>query len=135
MKIIHAVPPIYDAIVNAGMHPHAHVLYTYGDALYIPSGIEPSAEVMAHEKWHSHQQLNVEGGPDAWWERYLDDPYFRMQQEAEAYAVQYNAFCNKVKDRNQQARYMFAIAAQLSGPLYGNIISQSSAMKLIRENR
>lgn len=134
MKIINAVPPIFDAIVQAGMQPHGHVLYTYGDELYIPSGLTPSDEIMAHEKWHSKQQLGIEGGRDAWWERYLEDPYFRMQQEAEAYAVQYNAYCNKVQDRNHRARYLHAIALQLSSPLYGKIISHSAATKLIREN-
>lgn len=140
MKIIHDVPPILDAIIAAGMHPHSGTLFAYGDELYIPSGLTPPPEILAHEKIHQKQQMSygsVESdgaieGRDAWWGRYLADPLFRIQQEAEAYAEQYRHYCKIVKDRNAHARYMFYVAGQLSGPMYGGIINHGAATKLIK---
>lgn len=123
-----------EAIFAAGMAPRVEgALFAYGDTLYIPGGFRPTDEVMAHEEVHSRQHANFEGKEDAWWNRYLTDQYFRVNQECEAYAVQYEAFSEKVRDRNRRALYLDFLAGQLSGPMYGNVIERGVAMKMIRE--
>lgn len=132
MKIVHEVPPFLDAILNAGMAPRLeYALFAYGDTLFIPGGFTPSPEVLKHEELHGIRQMQCVGGPDAWWERYLDDQYFRIAEEAEAYACQYECFCGKHRDRNLRARYLHDMSAQLASPLYGRVISAQDARRLI----
>lgn len=131
MQIIKDYPPIYQAIIDAGMNPHEGVIYTYGDAIYNPNGIELPDHLIKHEETHSRQQRS---DVDAWWGRYLIDPYFRIDQEVEAYAVQYKFICQTMKDRNQRARVLTDFARTLSGPLYGNIIGHQAAFKMIKSN-
>lgn len=70
---------------------------------------------------------------DRWWARYLVDPYFRIDQEAEAFAVQYVFFKNYVnKDRNVAARFLFQLGGLLSSPTYGKIISGTAAQRMIQ---
>lgn len=134
MKIVHDLPPILQAILDAGMAPRLeYAAFCYGDELYIPGGWTPSEDLMAHEQTHSFQHADTEGGPDAWWERYIDDQYFRIAQEAEAYAVQYRFVARKGGSRDRLAKYIYDLSAQLAGPMYGNVIGQRAAMKMIRE--
>ena len=130
MKIINEYPPIYDAILSAGMHPNPSTIYAYGDAIYAPHVDPVPPDLIAHESAHCRQQGN---DPDGWWSRYLDDPYFRIDQEAEAYAAQYDYVCqHMVKDRNARARFLQRLAGSLSSPIYGSVITQSSALEAIR---
>lgn len=129
MKILNELPPIYDAILANGMHPTSTVVYTYGDTLYNPSGAEISEHLMCHEETHSHQQGS---NPDAWWGRYLIDPFFRLKEEAEAYANQYDFICLTVKDRNRRYFVLNDLASHLASPIYGDVISKDTARKLIK---
>ena len=110
-----------------------YAAFSYGDSLYIPGTWTPSEELLEHEETHADQHRAFDGGPDAWWGRYIGDQYFRVEQEAQAYANQYVYYASRVKSREDRARYLYALAGQLSGPMYGNVISQSAATKLIRE--
>jgi len=131
MKIIHELPPIYDAVVNAGMRPSLTTIYAYGDAIYVPSGEHIPEDLIVHEETHCKQQS---GDPDAWWSRYIDDPYFRIEQEIEAYANQYRYVCrNMIKDRNARVRFLMSMSIALSGPIYGNVILQSVAFERIKK--
>lgn len=133
IKILNEKPPIYDAVVAAGLRFNpATVLFAYDDAIYNPSGQEVPEDIIAHEAVHLQQQAEC-GGAEAWWQRYLSDPYFRIQQEVEAYATQYAFICNYiVRDRNRQVHVLISLSRALSGPLYGSMISRSEAEKMIR---
>jgi len=130
MKIINERPPIWDSVIAAGMRPdETRVIFTYGDKIYNPGGTEISEDVMEHEETHSEQQgLD----PDAWWARYLTDPIFRIAQESEAYAKQYDFMCARVRDRNRRNQFLIYLAGQLSGPMYGNVIDGNGAIKMIK---
>jgi hypothetical protein len=67
-----------------------------------------------------------------WWKRYIQDVDFRLDQECEAYGAQYKLICQMVKDRNRQAKNLWAMADILAGPLYGNIVGRTEAMKRIK---
>lgn len=79
------------------------------------------------------QQHHNKKGAALWWGKFLRDPEFRLDQEARAYAVQYDVVCERVKDRNQRHRYMHIYAMSLSSPLYGNMTSYTVAMHLLRK--
>ena len=130
MKIQQALPPNYNRILNSGMRPDPqNTIFTYGDTIYNPSGREIPDYLIKHEETHFLQQGS---NPNAWWNRYITDPYFRIEQETEAYAKQYDFMCQIVKDRNARYKILYQLALSLSGIRYGAVITQMSALKLIK---
>ena len=130
MKIKNEHPPIYDKILLAGMQPTDSAIYAYGDTIYNPSGMVIPDHTIVHEETHCRQQ---DDDPNSWWDRYLDDGYFRIQQEVEAYANQYNFICKVQKDRNRRDVILRDMARILSSPTYGSIIGSSAAYKMIKD--
>jgi len=65
-----------------------------------------------------------------WWKRYLESPEFRLQQEVEAYQVQFSVVCrdNPGDVRRQVLR---RLAKDLSGPMYGHLVQFELARALI----
>ena len=117
-------------ILDAGMNPNLDtVIFSYGDTIYNPGRRDIPDELIEHESTHMRQQGN---NPDAWWDRYIKEPYFRLNQEIEAYTAQYDFICQKVKDRNQRLRILLQLVNVVAGPTYGNMISCLDAHNLIR---
>src|SRR3990167_9686016 len=73
---------------------------TYGTSIYAPKGFYMDTPRILHEYYHMAQQ-KVYGSPQKWWERYVKDPGFRLQQELPAYQIQYRDISGHVKDRNR----------------------------------
>jgi len=106
------------------------VVFTYGKTIYNPSGsfIDPS---LFHHEWiHTKQQGD---DPKGWWDRYLKDERFRLDQELEAYRGQYKTAKKLLGDRNVAHKFLVKIARDLSSELYGNIISFDDAMREIKK--
>jgi len=122
-------PPIYQKCVDAfGVDWEDGVIFTYGETIYCKHNpIHPSKQV--HEGVHVLQQR--EYGKDPWWDRYLEDIDFRLQQEKEAYLVESEWAHKNIKDRNERVRFIIRNARTLSSSMYGNIISYSEAFKLL----
>ena len=129
MKIINELPPIIDQLLAGGMQPTRYTLYTYGDTIYNPSGSILPEDIIVHEGVHEKQQ-GVD--PDAWWSRFIDDQYFRVDQEVEAYAAQYRFMCKKFKDRNKRSQILMHYAKTLSSPIYGDVIGTMKAYEMIK---
>lgn len=131
MKIKNENPPILDKLRDAGIDPDiSRVIFTYGDTIYNPGNIQIPDYLIEHEKVHSIQQGD---DPEKWWERYIYDPTFRINQEAEAYGKQCNFIFKKVKDRNKRNAILMDTARILSSPTYGSVIEQMDAFVLIKE--
>lgn len=132
MKIIHGLPPMYDEI-DAVFHVkgNKHVIFTWGDTIYVPGGGEVSPELRAHEGVHFSRQTNDPAKIRWWWDYYLRDPEFRFAEELPAHRAEYKLFKQLHKDRNSHIRALYHIAARLSGPLYGGIVSDVKARSLI----
>ena len=96
MKIIIEKPPIYEAILAHRMTPSEKTIFTYGDTIYNPNNVPISDDLMVHEEVHSKQQNHSDDYAEIWWGRYLVDPCFRIAQEVEAYANQYDFICKKI---------------------------------------
>mgnify|MGYP001563295695 CR=1 FL=1 len=107
------------------------VVYTYGSTIYNPHGGYIPDDLMVHEETHMKQHGD---DPAAWWDKYLVDPEFRLHEELEAYRNQYKQFRSHSKNRDRQKSFLFAykIATDLSGPIYGNIISRQDALNMIK---
>lgn len=133
MKISNTKPPIWDSACAAFNINPANTLFTFGDTIYNPGGIDPiPAHIITHEEVHEKQQTKDGMTPELWWGKFLRDPAFRLDQEARAYGAQYAFVCKTVKDRNQRYKIMWDLAGILSGPLYANCTSQQGAIRLIQ---
>lgn len=128
MKTVTGFPPNIETI--RGKFPLSGTeIFTWGDTIYNPGGGELSPELQAHEAVHEKQQ---NGDPQAWWDRYMVDEPWRLEQELAAHKVEYRTYCKAHKDRNVQARFLVRIAQRLSSAMYGCIITAREASKLIR---
>lgn len=131
MNIIVGKPPIYDQIVEKIGRPPANAVYTWGRDLYVGKDfvtLDPA--LAAHEHTHTLQQEAV-GGPEKWWELYLNIPTFRLLQEVEAYRNQYAMTAEF--PRMQRRAFLRRLARHLSGPMYGNVVSYSGALTALTE--
>jgi hypothetical protein len=134
MKMFLTIPPNFEDIKKAFTLPEdMHVFFTYGDAIYNPSAIQISPDLIRHEETHIEQQNASTEVAVLWWQRYLKDPVWRIEQEAEAYGAQYAFMCQGHKDRNYRARYLHGIATHLSSEMYGKAIDFQGARKMILE--
>lgn len=129
MKIVYDYPPNIEAI-KKHFELVPHVVFTYGDTLYVPEESEVSGHLMAHEEVHAIQQGST---PDKWWDEYFANPEFRLQQELGAYREQYKYFRRHNSDRNKCFRFLDSLARDLCGPIYGRCVGYMEALKLIQE--
>ncbi len=130
MKILKENPPNLEAIRDAGLRPNSNTIFTYGDVLYNPGGWDIPGHLMKHEETHSERQKEM--GVEAWWDKYLKEAKFRLDEEVLAYREQWKYFCERKKNRRKQVEFLVWIAHDLSGELYGNILSFDEAVKLIQ---
>lgn len=123
-------PIHFNLCAMLGMNPE--ILITYGKTIYNIHAVRIEPEMLVHEKVHMEQQNNNDEDAALWWGKYLRDPKFRVEQEAQAYTGQYCYVSSIIQDRERLFRYMFDLAGVLSGPLYKNSISQFDALRLIK---
>lgn len=111
--------------------PSRGVVFAWGDTLYNPNRAGVSPDLMTHEEVHGAQQKAM-GGPEIWWERYLIDPKFRLEQEIEAYGAQAR-YLRWMSGRKKYLEVFEKISRDLSSSLYGNIISYEEAADAIEK--
>lgn len=130
MKTSSELPPNYEQI-NAAFHVDGlPVVFTYGDTLYnVPKGYKLPDHLIVHESVHVRQQVD----PAEWWNRYITEPEFRVEQEIEAYGAQYRYFEEHFADRNARATFLFGLAKDLASPAYGSVIGFTRAQSRIRK--
>jgi len=103
------------------------VIFTYGNVIYCKKKIT-AQHVLEHELVHVKQQVPYRGGPDAWWGRFFSDPIFRVEQEIEAYNIQFKYICSEERSKIVTGEYLNTFAKWLSSKQYGNAISFDDAM-------
>lgn len=129
MKLSTDTFPFYDQCRSLfGVDIDTGTVFTYGDTIHARCGVPP--DLYEHEQTHSIQQERM--GKDLWWKTYLADEKFRMKQELEAYRKQYWFFCTQTRDRNRRAVFLHKIASDLSGTMYGNILTLQEAKTRIQ---
>lgn len=129
MKISISNPPNIEEIKKVFNLEGQHVVFTFGDVIYNPENLPISDNLFEHEKIHGIQQQHDSTLANLWWQRYLQDVEFRIDQEVEAYTAQYKYICKRIKDRNKRFRILNDIAGYLSGPIYGRSISKGDALQ------
>lgn len=108
------------------------LIIAYGDKIFCPEkGL--SQDLIVHELVHCERQQFNEQSAERWWQKYMEDKDFRLNEEVLAYRQQYK-FCEKVyKDRNARARILFALTGELAGERYGKLCARSEAFALIKK--
>lgn len=106
-------------------------IFAYSHTIYSPSGTKLPPELIAHEEVHFRQQDKV--GVREWWNRFLIDTEFRLEQEVEAHRVEWRTYRRHNKDRNHRASFLAQLSRRLASPMYGGLITAAQAQKLIRK--
>lgn len=130
MTDIPEFPPNYDDIVRA--FPAVALMkpvFSWGEDLYNPYRLRIDKHLRNHEALHASRQW-VEG-VWPWWNRYLDDPEFRLQEETLAYQAQLRSFARWDRSRERRHNYALQLAGALSGPVYGNLLTRIEAYRRI----
>lgn len=128
MKTVKSFPPNSD-LIQAALTPPPDALYCYGDTIYNPSGKEIPADIHYHEYIHSLQQGD---NPDAWWSQYLLDEDFRLDQEIEAYGMQYLFVCKYIDTPAIRKWALDSMSTALSSESYGRLLTYGQASSKIR---
>jgi hypothetical protein len=131
MKIVKAFPPNIGAIRDRFNIAGKNIMFAYGDILYAPGlTVELPEHLMKHEETHQRQQAAFNGGVEAWWNTYLEAPWFRLEQEVEAYQNQWKCI-KETMNRSERRRLLAFLVKDLSGEMYGNMVSKEEAEELI----
>lgn len=129
MKVVDEFPPNIDEIKQIFPIGSEQPVFAYGDTIYNPYKLPIPDDIIVHEEVHCRQQKDQ---PDWWWKKYLVDSEFRKDQEAEAYAAQYN-FVRQITNAKLAKECLFDLSSGLSGPLYALGIPYYEAETLIRQ--
>lgn len=97
MEIKNELPPNFNRIKEV-LNPPDDAVFAYGDIIFNPSGGKIPEDIILHEEVHQKQQ-KLFGTPELWWVKYLKDTNFRLIEEVEAYAAQYNFIKGKVPNK------------------------------------
>lgn len=130
MKISTERPPNYELLLQVFPEiPELRPIFCFGEVIHNPFNVDVTEDLIVHESVHAIQQ----GGDSySWWERYLIDPGFRLEQEVEAYREQYRFVSKHLRDREKVNAFLNRYAMALSSALYGNLCTHSEARVLIR---
>lgn len=123
-------PPNADAIFARFPRVPLGAVFAYGNTIYVPGYAKGATELpdhlIVHEETHFDQQAR-QGGPAAWWHRYLTDDAFMLEQEVEAYRAQLAS----LPDRAERRRVLAYVVKHLASPMYGNVVTKERARRLL----
>lgn len=126
-EIIMGFPPNIEQIRET-FELSGNEIFAWDNIIYAPSKSLP-AWLVQHEIVHFRQQ---NGDPESWWERYLTDTQFRIDQEIPAHKEEYRVFCLFEKDKNKHIKKKIELARRLSSKMYGNMMTMSQAMEVLQ---
>lgn len=126
-------PPCYEAAkAKFGINFYrVDVAFAWRDTIHIRNPKLLSDDLIVHECTHLKQQAAV-GGPEEWWDLYINDPTFRFEQEVEAYRAQ-TAYV--LETRNKKfATINITFYAKCLAEIYGfKDISRAEAWRLLTD--
>lgn len=129
VKIENRYPPNFELIKAVLPYANEKHVYCYGDTLYVPDGHELTPDIVFHESIHVRQQGS---DPDAWWNAYLTDTKFRLDQEIAAYGEQWQWVKEHITGNSFRKWLLEKMAFALSGKEYGNMLNYQDAEAAIR---
>ena len=130
MRIVVAPPPNMRAIEKAFGPIPKSVIFAFGDVIYNPGNCKIQPAIIAHEQKHGSRQGPSDYDVLAWWDRYIADPAFRLEEEVPAHQAEYKAFCKR-HGGAARTNYLNLCAQKLASPLYGNLVTVAEARHMI----
>jgi hypothetical protein len=127
MKILTTKPPNWQRIADTFPVDWNSIIIAYYPNIHC--GVEVSNQKQAHEEIHLSRQRDL--GVDLWWEYYLTNPSFRLNEEVEAYKVEVAWVKENIATRNQRRFLLDKIYSDLSGSVYGFICSYDEAKRML----
>ena len=131
--IVSGRPPNFNKIISvfpAGSK--SNTIFAYSPFIYVSGKPKLSPALNVHENVHISRQESYTGGAEAWWDRYLVDKNFRLEEELLAHCAEYE-YLIQFGSRDERRSALKNVAARLSGPLYNLGLSPKHAAKLIEE--
>lgn len=129
MQILVERPPNYSAIAAAFPIAGRKVIFAWGDCIYNPHNIAIGPELLAHEAVHGSRMRQA---PFLWWQRYIEDPAFRLHEETLAHAAEVITLLRMHgNNRNNRRRFEAYVAGKLASPLYGPMVTNKKARELL----
>jgi hypothetical protein len=127
MKQVKSVPPFYAAI-KKNIPEMTEGVFTFKNVIYNPMGYTLTPDVIRHEMYHSEQQSEYQKGKNwiirlpgtrarEWWDRFLQDPAFRLSQDLPAYQLQLWEL-EKVCSAKQMDEWRKLFAKDLNSKMY-----------------
>jgi len=133
-QIIQDYPPNIDEV--AAVYPMAKtmhgVIFSYGEAIYNPSGQDLPPEILAHEMVHCVRQLKHPEGVQGWWQQYLTNAEFCYNEELLAHKAEYASICERHPSRQTRRQALRHVAKKLSSALYGKVVTFEKAKKALQ---
>ena len=124
-------PKCWDRLVAKFGCEWKDIVVTYGGVIHSPNPVVD--DVLAHELVHVRQQFGHDA--DEWCDRYIADAHFRYRMELEAYRVQYGFWKKHIRGKQALDAALLRMAKDLSGPMYGGIVSTEEAKRKIKNGR
>ena len=126
------IPPVYEKCKEQfEVDWDKGVIITYGDTIYCKYDITP--DKIAHEVTHIFQQFGIK--KEDWWEQYLTNDRFRKEMEIEAYKNEFDWVYKNIKCKNKRFQMANNMALDLSGYMYGNMMTRNEALVAINYRR
>lgn len=123
-------PPNIQAIDNKfHVKDKANILYAYSPAIYNPDSLTIPTHLIVHETVHLTRQWDK--GVEKWWDLYISNPVFRLDEELYAHRAEWSSYVQLNKDKNQQVRYLHFMCQRLAGSLYDNLLTVKEARQRI----
>jgi len=115
--VVASVPPMYDEVIDR--FPAvigAAVVFSYGDKVYNPQAIRVPYEILAHEAVHADRQEIY--GVEKWWDSYLTDDVFRLEEEFDAHLLEHEMLQEWCRNRAERRQYEAIMSKKLASPIY-----------------
>lgn len=137
LPIVQEFPPNWEKIKATFPLDSAEVIMTYDGVIYNPFKLGLRDDLLFHELVHSEQQkswlINHKGKTiDDWWETYASNKEYRVDTETWAYGKQVK-YIRQTQGEQRAVQAMKSFAQYLSGPVYGNAITELVAFEKIRK--
>ena len=136
-EIVIALPPVFDRCVAAFGHEAIigrPIVWSWGNKVFNPLGIEIPPEILAHEKVHGERQSSDPVRINAWWDKYLTDAQFRYDEELVAHRAEWHAYFRR-RPGKDNTEVLNKIAERLASSLYGGCCTVAQAKDAIQDWR
>ena len=122
-----------DQVFHLRAQARLGIIFSWGaDKIYNPSGVVIPPALYEHEAVHGRRQDEAPS-IEIWWQRYVDDPKFRLMEEVLAHCREYGFRCGD-GSRAERRQALADVSKRLASSLYGRMISRAEARRILQDS-